>query len=104
MTMFNKKKSLFLCVMFAGLVGLLGNAYPFTININPGAELAANADALAAFNRAAAQWQTQFTDPISVNINADLSNLGPGILGSTSMVVLAGAYDLIRNYMVFSNI
>ena len=56
-------------------------AKAINIVINPDATLAGNAPALAAFNRAAANWNSRFTDNITVNINADLLNLGsPTIL------------------------
>lgn len=70
------------------------------ININAGANLAANGAALAAFNRAAAQWEVLFDDDIEVNINADLASLGNGILGSASSVVLATDFNTMRNMMV----
>jgi hypothetical protein len=69
--------------------------------INPGAGLAGNAAALAAFNRAAVTWGGYLNDPITVNINADLFNMGsPSILGSTSATFLAAPYATIRNAMV----
>src|SRR5262245_31162864 len=40
-------------------------AGPFDIVIHPGAGLAANPAALAAFNRAAAQWEQWIRDPIT---------------------------------------
>lgn len=85
---------LLMCVLLAG------NGYASNIVINPGAALAANASALAAFNRAAASWGNLFSDPITVTINANLAALGPGILGSTSSVMLMGDYNTIRDQMV----
>ncbi len=71
------------------------------ILINPGAGLAANAAALAAFNRAAAAWGALFSDPITVNIAADLVSIAsPNVLGSTSPVLLQAGYTTIRNQMV----
>ncbi|MCK4850453.1 MAG: NF038122 family metalloprotease [Phycisphaerae bacterium] len=72
----------------------------FSTNINPGATLAGNAPALAAFNRAAQQWENWIADPITVNIDADMAPLGPGILGSASSVLLSGTYTLIRDAVV----
>ena len=91
-------KSVVAFALMAWLGAASAQATP--IIINPGATLAANPAALAAFNRAANQWGSLFKDPITVNINANLANLGPGILGSTSSVFLAGSYNLIRNQMV----
>ena len=77
-----------------------GNLGTFDIVINPTPALAGNAAALAAFNRAAERWEAFIADPITVNINADFSALGPGILGSTNSVILSAGYDTIRNPMV----
>jgi hypothetical protein len=76
------------------------NLGSFDIVINPSVALAANAPALAAFNRAALLWESRIADPITVTIDADFTALGPGILGSTSTVLLQGGYNLIRNQMV----
>jgi len=74
----------------------------FSTIINPGPTLSLpeNADALAAFNRAAEQWEAHISDPITVNIDADLAPLGPGIIGSTSSVLLQDDYTLVRDAMV----
>jgi hypothetical protein len=79
---------------------ILSNLGAFNIVIQPGATLTANAAALAAFNRAADQWEAFIADPIVVTIDADLAPLGPGILGSANSVVLFGGYTSIRNAMV----
>ena len=71
----------------------------FDIVINPNATLAGNAPALAAFNRAAAQWEAIIADPITVNIDARLASLGPGILGSTAAVTLSADYYSIGSAM-----
>ena len=71
-----------------------------TITITPGAGLAANTAALQAFNRAASTWSSLFSDPILVTINADLGNLGPGVIGSASSVLLLASYTTVRNAMV----
>ena len=74
---------------------------PFDIAINAGATLSANPAALAAFHRAAGQWEAWMTDPVTVNIDADLADMGSGnIIGSTSSVLLVGSYTLIRDQMV----
>jgi hypothetical protein len=89
-----------LAIVVAGLLGLAPLVHAFTIDITPGAGLAGNADALGAFNRAADQWENLFIDPIIVTINADLIPLGPGVLGSSSSVMLAGSHNTIRDQMV----
>jgi len=73
----------------------------FNIAINPGATLSLNTDALAAFNRATAQWTAFITDPITVNIDADLAPLLPtNVIGSADSVLLTEEFDLARNAMV----
>lgn len=67
----------------------------------PGAGLAANAGALAAFERAAARWEAVFSDPIVVTIDADFADLGnPAIIGQAGSVLLQGPFDLIRDALV----
>lgn len=79
---------------------ITSNLGGFSIVINPGPGLASNPDALAAFNRAAAQWAARIYDPITVTIDADLGDLPPDIIGGTSSVVLSGSYNDIRDAMV----
>src|SRR3954453_5962767 len=67
-----------------------------SIVIVPGPPLAGNAPALAAFNRAANQWASHFTDPITVTINADLAPLGGSVIGDSQAVTLQGTYDEVR--------
>lgn len=70
----------------------------FDIVINAGAGLGGNAAALAAIERAAAQWEAYITDPITVTIEADLTNLGNnGVPGSTDLVMLGFTdYAIVR--------
>jgi hypothetical protein len=71
------------------------------INVTPDATLAANPSALAAFNRAALEWTTLFSNPVTVNINAGMATLSnPNDTGFTSPVFLSGTYTTIRNKMV----
>ncbi|MEO5712941.1 MAG: NF038122 family metalloprotease [Luteolibacter sp.] len=76
------------------------NLGTFDIVINPGSGLSSNTAALAAFNRAAQQWEAYISDSITVTIAADLGSLGAGIIGSTSSVILQGGYNTIRNQVV----
>lgn len=76
------------------------NLGTFDIVINAGATLSANQPALDAFNRAAAQWESRISDPIVVNINADLGPQEPGVLGSAQTAMVFGAFDTIRNRML----
>src|SRR5260221_4626931 len=53
----------------------------FEINLIPGPGLQANPDALAAFRRAAAEWEAQISNPIRVNVSADLGTFAdPNII------------------------
>ena len=73
----------------------------FDIVISAGAGLAANADALGAFERAAQAWEAHIDDDITITIDADLANLGnPNVIGQTGSVLLQAGYDTIRNQMV----
>ena len=73
----------------------------FDIVLVPGPGLAANAAALAAFERAAARWEAVIADPIVVTINADFADIGnPAIIGQSSSVLLQGPYDAIRDAVV----
>lgn len=76
-------------------------AAQLNVVINPGAGLSANAAALAAFDRAALQWSSRFSDPITVTINANLANLGnPNVIGQASSVAVQFGFDTVRNAMV----
>jgi hypothetical protein len=70
------------------------------IVINPNASLSANAPALAAFQRAADQWESWFNDPILVTIDAGLASLAPGVLGQAQSFILGTGYTTIRDAMV----
>src|SRR5262245_48278772 len=82
------------------LVGAGTRSHNLTVQINAGANLQANAGALAAFNRAAATWSNLFSDPITVVINANLAPLGAGIIGQANSTLLQGSYTTIRDAMV----
>jgi hypothetical protein len=73
----------------------------FGISVTAGATLAANAQAMAALDRAVNQWESWIGDDITVNISANMANLGSGpIIGLTLVVVLQGPYTLVRDAMV----
>lgn len=66
------------CALPAHALGL------FEINLIPGPGLQANQAALDAFRRAAAEWESQISNPIRVNVTADLGTFSdPNIIGST---------------------
>jgi len=78
----------------------------FNIVINPGATLAANAPALAAFERAAASWEAVIADPIVVTVDADLRSFGAGnenVIGGALPAMLVGGYDEVRDAMVLDS-
>jgi VCBS repeat-containing protein len=86
---------------FTQTADTVSNLSTFDIRIIPSASLSSNAAALAAFERAAAQWESRISDPATVNINADLSNLGSAtIIGQTQSVTIEDAYGTVRDAMV----
>ena len=74
----------------------------FNIVVVPGSGLSGNAAALAAFERAAAQWEAYFSDPITVTINADLVTFGGSttVIGSTASVELFTTYTNVRAALI----
>ena len=73
----------------------------FDIVIQPGPTLAGNAAALAAFNRAAGQWEAFISDGITVTIDADLASLGfPGPLGQAGTPLAVLDYTTVRDAVV----
>src|SRR5262245_40452178 len=73
----------------------------FDIAIVPGPGLAAQPAAMAAFERAARQWEAYISDPITVTIEAEIAPIGDAqVIGSTEPVTLSGDYDLVRNRIV----
>ncbi len=57
-----------------------------TIQINAGTDLAANHDALAAFDRAALEWSSVITNNVTIYVDANLSNafINPNTIGASS--------------------
>lgn len=78
----------------------------FDINLNAGPLLAANPEALAAFERAAQAWEQYISSPIRINIDADLADIpNPAVIGFTSIFPRNDAsevnldYTLVRDAM-----
>ncbi len=72
----------------------------FDIVITPIGGLIGNQPAIDAFNRAAATLEARIADPITVNINANLTNLGANnILGQAQNALVTTSYTTIRNLM-----
>jgi len=91
-----------LALLLFGLAPLAPRpARALTINLNMGADLAANAAASAAFERAAQTWQSVFSDPVTVNIDANLTPLAdPNVIGATSPVFLHTDYNSARSALI----
>lgn len=70
-----------------------------TIALSAGSGISGNASALAAFERAAQNWQNYLGDNVALNINIDLVSLGAGILGSTGSTSYYAGFNTIRNAM-----
>ena len=98
--MHRSRLALAVATLLALALGLPAQSQALTININAGAGLAGNAGALAAWDRAASQWESIFTDEVLVTIDADLADLAAGILGQASSITLYSDYTSIRNAMV----
>ncbi|HEX8524795.1 MAG TPA: NF038122 family metalloprotease [Tepidisphaeraceae bacterium] len=73
----------------------------FDIHLNAGNTLQQHPDALAAFERAAQQWEERISSPIRININADMATSNSNVIGSTSYGSenLNLDYTLVRNAM-----
>jgi len=78
-----------------------------TIILRATTNLDANAPAKAAFVRAAAQWESRITSPVTIYIDADYgdtnfgANWGQDILGSTSSPSIGSVnYNLVRNTLL----
>jgi hypothetical protein len=98
---------LFRLVPVAGLglifVGQARAVGQFDIHLDPGPGLSSNPAALAAFRRAADEWQSRISSPVRINIDADLSaNSDPRVIGSTDFPAGANLnqdYNTVRNAM-----
>lgn len=86
-------------LLFVALsLAALSPAEALDSTINPLSGLAANGPALSALERAATRWETIFSDPITVEIDANLLDLGnPFVIGQASSILLIGGYDSVRN-------
>ncbi|HQY88423.1 MAG TPA: NF038122 family metalloprotease, partial [Tepidisphaeraceae bacterium] len=72
-----------------------------TITIAPDTALAANPAALGAFNRAANDWSSRFSNNITINISAGLSGtLNPGAIANANSVKFQAPFDFFRQKIV----
>jgi subtilisin-like proprotein convertase family protein len=69
----------------------------FNLVLNKGPNLTADPVASAAFEQAAAFFESVFHDPITVVIDAEVAPLGPQQLGVTDSVIFGDTFDTIRN-------
>jgi hypothetical protein len=70
------------------------------ISFVPGSNLSGRPEALAALDRAAAQWESRFSDPITVRVEVDLAPLPAGVLGSSEAVLIEGPFDQACRRMI----
>jgi hypothetical protein len=70
------------------------------IVLKKGPNLNANAAASAAFEQAAVFFETIFSDPVTVVVDAEVASLGPGIIGWSGVVQLAASYSTVRDAVV----
>ena len=94
-------KLICLCIL------LPGAARALVIQLNPDAGLATNPQALAAFERAAAEWETAISSPVTIYIDAGLAAVtDPNVIGATSIKFYTNDFsdinldfDTVRNAM-----
>jgi hypothetical protein len=80
---------------------LAAEASPLTINLDLSASLAANAPAKAAIERAAEFWEAVLFDPVTINIDAVMGDLGsPNALANTSSTTVRFLYGDVRNRLI----
>jgi hypothetical protein len=72
----------------------------FDIQLEKSPALLANAAASAAFDLAAQTIESFFFDPITIVVDADVSVLPPGVIGSTGSEELPFDYDQLRNLLI----
>ena len=101
MTPMNRVSNLIVPVIAVCLLANGSVQAQLDIVINPGANLSANAPALAAFERAAQSWEAIFTDNITITVDADFGTFtNPLTIGATSSVALQNSYDAVRSLIV----
>ena len=82
----------------AALLLQAATSHGFTIVLNPAAGMDPHAQ--AGFQRAADYWESQFTDPVTVNLSIGFSALGPGILGQAGSTRIAATAASTMNALV----
>lgn len=87
------------CVTGIGLT-LTPNVFASGLTFDLVHDAGMNSQAVAGFQAAADRWSNLFHDPITVKLNIGFSQLGPGILGSTSSTSSTKTYSAVRNAMV----
>lgn len=76
--------------------GVLNAPGRLSIEIIPGRGLRSNVAAMAAVDRAAAQWEAFLHDPITVSIEVDLGGTNPGVLGFAIPTQVILPYSEVR--------
>ncbi|HNC52844.1 MAG TPA: NF038122 family metalloprotease [Accumulibacter sp.] len=59
-----------------------------------------NSQADAAFAAAGARWSSDFTDNVTINVNAGFAVLAPGVLASTSTAAVLAPYTMVRDALI----
>ncbi len=79
----------------------------FDIVLHYGSQISSNSAAMSAFLRAAQFWESQFTDPVTINIDAEFGTsdifgtaFGATTLGSTQSFTTGYAYSDIRDALI----
>src|SRR5690606_9526138 len=72
----------------------------FIIDLQAQSSLASNAEAVAAFQMAAARWQSIFSDNVTVRIEADFRDLGANRLGQAGSFLFGATYATARSALI----
>lgn len=80
-------------IVLALLITTPAEALLFQFNMGP--NLLANPTAIAAFNTAAQVWESIFTDPVTVNIDAEIIPLAPNRVGQASVVFVNAPFNTV---------
>lgn len=97
-----KKLSHLLPATSFGLLLASQSAYALDLVITPSTDLASNAPALAAFERAANRWESVITTNVTITFDADVTSFGAGnerIIGSTNSNLFQAPHDVVVGQM-----
>jgi hypothetical protein len=83
----------------AALLLQAATCHGFSVVLNPAAGM--NPLAQDGFRRAADYWESQFTDPVTVNLTIGFTALGSGVLGQASSTTVVGTVASTMNALAF---